>query len=93
MNLSLVGEGYANFGAGGGIAFMFVVGLFYNWGLALIFRLARKYPSLIFWIPLIFLQVIKAETDLITVLNHLVKASIVTAGVFWGFRRILGIPI
>ena len=93
MNLSLVGEAYANFGVSGGVVFMFFTGLLFNFVLVLIIRLSRNHPTLVFWIPLIFLQVVKAETDFVTVLNFLVKASLVTWGMFWFFRRIMGIRI
>jgi hypothetical protein len=93
MGLSPLGEAYANFGINGGILFMFFLGLFYNFYLFIILRLSDKYPSLVLWIPLLFLQVVKAETDFVVVLNHLVKASIVVAMLIGGFRKFLGMRI
>ncbi|MFT2007743.1 hypothetical protein ACMA1I_03645 [Pontibacter sp. 13R65] len=78
MNISPLGEAYGNFGSSGGIIFMFVFGMIFNIILATIYKLARFHPSLILWLPLIFLQVVKAETDFTTVFNHLVKACFVT---------------
>ena len=86
MDIRQVGEAYANFGVFGGILMMFIMGLFLNWVITFIEKKCLRYPELILWLPLIFLQVIKAETSLVTVLNHLVKASLVTWFFFspWG---------
>lgn len=78
MDISQVGEAYANFGVIGGIIMMFFMGLFFNAVITFVEKKCQKHPELILWIPLLFLQVIKAETSLVTVLNHLVKASLVT---------------
>jgi hypothetical protein len=78
MDVGQIGEAYANFGVGGGILTMFLLGLFFNGVLVFIKKKSQKYPDLIFWLPLLFLQVIKAETCISTIVNHLVKASLVT---------------
>ncbi|MCF6243135.1 MAG: hypothetical protein L3J74_17570, partial [Bacteroidales bacterium] len=93
MGLSPLGEAYANFGSTGGIVFMFLLGLFYNFYLFLLLRLSNKYYSMILWIPLLFLQVIKAETDFVVVLNHLVKASIVVSLIIFSFNKFLNIKL
>jgi len=93
MDLSLAGEAYANFAIGGGILFLFLIGLFYNWVLISIIKVARKHPTLILWIPLLFFQVVKAETDLATVLNHLVKSILMVAFVFILFRFVFNIKV
>ena len=87
MGLSPLGEAYANFGINGGIFFMFALGLFYNFYMFIVLRLTKKHPSLILWLPLLFLQVVKAETDFVVVLNHLVKASIVVAMIIFSIRK------
>jgi hypothetical protein len=86
MDISQIGEAYANFGALGGMFFMLLLGLFFNWVIARIAHWGNRYPDLMFWLPLIFLQVVKAETSLVTVLNHLTKALLVTWFFFspWG---------
>jgi hypothetical protein len=78
MDISLVGEGYANFGYLGGIAFIFLVSLFYNWVVIKIVSFSRKNPSLVLWIPFLFFQVMKAETDFATVFNYITKAALIT---------------
>jgi len=93
MGLSPLGEAYANFGINGGILFMFLLGIFYNFYLHVIIRLSDRYPSLILWLPLLFLQVVKAETDFVVVLNHLVKASMVVAFIIISIRKLSLIKI
>jgi len=93
MNLSILGEAYANFGPDKSLLFMFLFGLFLNYSYALINKIIIKHPALLFFIPLIYLQVVKAETDFVTVLNHLVKASIFVALVFWGLKKFFNIKL
>ena len=89
MGMSIIGEAYANFGGFGGIVFML------GWGFLLVLYwnklldFSKNHPLLIFFIPLLFLQVVKAETELVVVLNHLVKASIVVFLFFWFAKRTL----
>lgn len=89
MGLSIIGEFYANYGVALGIIAMGVWGLF----LALIWRKllynTYKIPLLIFFLPLVFLQVVKAETELVVVLNHLIKSIIAIALFFWLTKRYL----
>ncbi|MBR8535730.1 hypothetical protein KDU71_09200 [Carboxylicivirga sediminis] len=63
MGISLVGEGYANYGVSGGILFMFIWGVFIAWFWQKLWRLSAIYPTLLLWSPILFLQVIKAETE------------------------------
>lgn len=93
MGTSVVGEAYANYGAFGTVAFMFIWGILLALFLSKVFTLAIKYPTLILWLPLIFLQVIKAETELVVVLNHLVKASIFVFGVYWISRNVFKVEL
>ncbi len=93
MGLSLLGESYANFGITGGAFFMFVIGFFYNYVIKFIYTIARKRPTLIFFLPLIFLQVVKAETDFSVIMNHLFKASITVALVFWSLKQFFNIRL
>ena len=77
MGISPLGEAYANFGVEGGILFMGIFGLFFSWIYQLVLRQVLKHPDLAFWIPLMFYQGIKAETELIVVFNQLVKGGLV----------------
>jgi hypothetical protein len=93
MNISLIGEAYGNYGRENGIWFMLFIGIVFSLVLRLIVIKSRDNPTIIFWIPFLFLQVVKAETDLTTTLNYLVKATIVMIIVFYGFRKILKIDL
>lgn len=86
MDISQVGEAYANFGVYGGIIMMFFLGLLIALAIRFIERKSILYPELILWMPLMFLQVVKAENSLITILNHFVKAALITWFFFspWG---------
>lgn len=89
MGMSIIGESYANFGVTKGVLFMFIWG----WFLALfwkkLMKITQKYPLVLMFLPVLFLQVVKAETELVVVLNHLFKASIVVALFFWAARKYL----
>ena len=76
MDLGIIGEAYANYGVRGGIAFMFILGLFYNFVLYIVYRISQKNPMMFLWVPLLFLYVIKAESGFYMAINHLIKASI-----------------
>lgn len=91
MGISVLGESYANFGAFGGTIFMFVWGLVYASFYRICIWVGRKYPTFIFWMPLIFYQAIKAETELVVVLNQLVKGTAVTFAAYYGLHKILPI--
>ena len=93
MNISLIGEAYGNYGREKGVWFMLMIGIVFSSVLRYIFIKSRDNPTILFWIPFLFLQVVKAETDLTTTLNYLVKATIVMLIVFWGFRKVLKIEL
>jgi hypothetical protein len=93
MGASLLGEGYANFGKLGALIFLFFMGIIWGLSIRVVYKTALKHPTLIFWLPLLYLQVVKAESDLVRVLNHLVKTGILVALLYWGFRRVLRIKL
>ncbi|MBI9062183.1 MAG: hypothetical protein JEZ14_09345 [Marinilabiliaceae bacterium] len=93
MGISLAGEGYANYGVYGGIFFMFCWGLFIGWFWQKLSNWSFFYPTLLIWSPILFLQVIKAETEFVVVLNHLIKASVLVFGLLWFIKRQWGIRI
>nr|WP_321452404.1 hypothetical protein [uncultured Carboxylicivirga sp.] len=76
MNISLLGEAWANYGYWGGLVFMYMVGLFYSFSLNKFTVLIRNYPIYYYFIPFLFIYIIKAEDDLMTPLNHIFKAGI-----------------
>ncbi|MCF1190798.1 hypothetical protein LRR18_04305 [Mangrovimonas sp. AS39] len=89
MGMSIIGESYANFGVFNGIVFMLAWGAFLAWYWKKILSFAYDYPLVLMFLPIVFLQVVKAETELSVVLNHLFKASIVVALFFWAARKYL----
>ena len=77
MGLSLIAEFYANFGIMGGWLSMFIYGLFLALMIRLIVVMLGNNSSIItLWIILFFFQIIKAETDLMKVLNYAVKSIV-----------------
>ena len=83
MAVSPLGEAYANYGREGGIALMLGFGLVFALFFTFCLRRAVRYPTFLFWIPLIFYQAIKAETEFVTVLNQVTKGSMVAFGLHW----------
>jgi len=89
MGISIIGEAYGNFNVFGGIVFMTLWGWFLAsyWGFLL--KKIKENIMLLAFLPIIFLQVVKAETELVVVLNHLVKATIVVFLFFWAAKHFL----
>lgn len=78
FNIAPLGDAYVNFGPYGGSIFLFFYACLFKIILFKIINLGKKNPTIILWIPLIFLAAIVAETDVVTTLNHLIKAIIFT---------------
>lgn len=76
MGLSVWGEAYGNFGLFGGAVFMFVWGMLISGLLRWINLLTRKYGYWIFFTPLIAFNLIKAEINILSVMNWTVKAMV-----------------
>lgn len=87
MGMSIVGEAYANYGVGGGILFMAIWAFFLVKVWFFLLRRVGKMEIFLFFLPLMFLQVIKAETELVVVLNHLVKSILLVLFFFWFTRK------
>jgi hypothetical protein len=87
MGISILGEGYANYGVTGAWFFLFIVGVFFSFVLRKTIDAAQKYPSLILFLPLIYLQVVKAETEFYVVLNYLIKSLVMVAFFIWFARK------
>lgn len=93
MGVSLAGEGYLNFGTWGGIAFVFAWGVFVGLVWKLLINLSFTYSTIMIWSPLVFQQVVKAESDLLDVLNHLVKTFILLLIILYMMKKVLRISI
>jgi hypothetical protein len=88
MGLGIIGEMYANFGATGGVAATFVYGLVLGGLFAWFAARARDNP--LWWAAasIVVLPGIEPGFNLADILNHVVKAAIVLAGVIWAVPAI-----
>ena len=93
MNIGVIGEAYGNYGRFGSFAFMFVFGLFLNIIFKFVIKIIIKTPIIIFFIPMLFQQVIKAEGDFFIVLNHIVKAGVFIYAIYWGLSKIYKLKV
>ena len=91
-NVGPVGEAYGSFGVTGGIIYMFVLGLFVRMAYALFFRMGRKIPLLILWMPVMFYQVTySAENDSLQILNSLIKSAVLVYVLYKALPTLFGI--
>ncbi|MCO4818310.1 MAG: hypothetical protein KC517_01710 [Bacteroidetes bacterium] len=73
-DIGQIGDAWANFGYYGGIVFLFLYGFFNSWILKTIIIVAeRTSPTLILWIPIVFLQLLKVEVSVETNFNAAIK--------------------
>jgi len=86
MNIGPFGEAYANFDKIGGVIYLFFYGLFFNFMLSAILKFADKRPTIVLWLPFLFIYSISVETDLLTTMSYLVKGLIFTWVVFKIYR-------
>lgn len=93
MNVGPFGESYGNFGPEGGIYFMFVYGLFFNVAIYLLLQVARKRPTIILWFPVLFLNSVQVETDILMTVNSLIKNSIFIWFCYWAANRFLRLQL
>jgi hypothetical protein len=88
MSVSILGDGYGNFGYWGGIVFCFLNGLLINFLLHYCFKLAVKYErSLILWIPVIFTYSVRCGDEFYIITNHIFKSSIVILCLFFVLKK------
>ena len=74
MNVAPVGEAYGSFGLPGAWIFMFFFGLFFRWSFLKILVVAKQYPTLILWVPSIYVMVVRVESDVLTGFNAFTKS-------------------
>lgn len=87
MNVSPMGEAYGNYGVDGGIVFMFFYGLFFSVVLILLLNQIKRRPTLVLWFPVLFLNSIQMETDILMCVNSLIKNLIFIAFCYWAADR------
>lgn len=88
MNISALGEAWANFGQEIGIIFMFFYGLTLRFFFSQMIKVVQHYPTFLLWFPLILFYVVVTETDVLSVFNHLFKTSFFVFLLFW-FNRVV----
>lgn len=93
MNVGPFGEAYGNFGKNGGIIYMFFYGLFFNFIFVQILKRSQKTPTLILWVPYLFINSIQIETDTLLTVNSIIKGGLFVWFCFWLFRRTVGISL
>jgi hypothetical protein len=93
MNISPMGEAYANFGVGGGVFFMFFYGLFFSLVILFLLQKIKTRPTIILWFPVIFLNSIQIETDILMCVNSLIKNLIFLWFCYWAADRFLKIKL
>jgi hypothetical protein len=93
MNIGPFGEAYGNFGTPGGIYFMFFYGLFFNLAIYFLLRIAKTRPTIILWFPIIFLNAIQVETDILMTVNSVIKNCLFVAFCYWAADRFMRIQL
>ena len=87
INLSPVGEGYVNFGYGG-ILFTLGYGLLLGGFFRLAFRLATQTPSVVLWLPMVYMGCLTMETDLLSTWGSLVNSVLFITLLGWLLAQI-----
>lgn len=90
MNISPIGEAYANFGVYGGIIYMFFFGLILNLAVTKVIFWVEKRPTILCWFPTIFYSFFGVETDLLNIANSFVKGVIFTYVFIRLFKGVTG---
>jgi hypothetical protein len=66
---------------------LFMAGLIFNRLMMWLRGRVAKDPHFFFWLPFVFYQSIKAETDSLVVMNQLVKGTLMALFLFWLINR------
>lgn len=83
MGISPLGEAYANFGEFGGTIVMVCYGAAFSGMFYVALLNVIRRPAFFFWLPLIFYQSIKAETEFVVVLNQITKGGLVAIVMYY----------
>lgn len=93
MNISPLGEAYGNFGVDGGVVFMFFYGLFFSVIISMLLFFAKKRPTVLLWLPILFLNAVQMETDILMCVNSLLKGLIFIWFCYWAADRFLRLKL
>ncbi len=83
MGISPLGEAYANYGELGGTIVMVAYGAVFSGFFYLALLMVVRKPAFFFWLPMIFYQSIKAETEFVVVLNQITKGGLVAVVMYY----------
>ena len=83
MGISPLGEAYANYGELGGTIVMVLYGALFSGFFYLALLMVIRKPAFFFWLPMIFYQSIKAETEFVVVLNQITKGGLVAVVMYY----------
>ena len=86
MNISFFGDFYLDFGRVGGVFALFFFGLVYRKYLNIFFNWARNDHLVTIAYPLLIVGIIQVETDLLMLMNHAFKASLL----LWVLSKVFG---
>ncbi len=92
FGISILGEAWVNFGQMG---WLMMAGWGAVFGLMIRYVAVRsiEQPSFALWTPLIVLQAVKAETELVVALNHMAKAGLFVILIYFIAHRLLKIRL
>jgi len=93
MNISPMGEAYGNYGVEGGIFFMIFYGMFFSVVIIILLNIIKKRPTLVLWFPILFLNSVQIETDILMCVNSIIKNLIFIWFCYWAADRFLRIKL
>ncbi len=93
MDIGAIGEGYGNFGVTGGIIFIFFYGLAFNLLLRVILKKTQTHPTYLCWLPLLFMNSVQVETDMLNTINSLLKGLVFMWLMYWSFKTFFKIRL
>jgi hypothetical protein len=76
MNIGQIGDAYVNFTKYGAPVFLLLYALLLNYYLKVVVRLSKRRPSLLLWIPFLFIELLNVENDFFTTFNYALKGLI-----------------
>jgi len=86
MGLGIFEVSFVDFGYWG-LVVVFAYGLLLNFMLVRISLISEIRPTLMLWLPVIFLYSVRPDADFFTSLNHLIKSSIVVWSIYYFARK------
>ncbi len=93
MNISPFGEAYGNFDSQGGAIFMFFYGLFFALVITMLLYIGKTRPTILLWLPVLFLNAVQTETDILMCVNSLLKGLMFVWFCYWAGDRFLRLKL